>query len=42
MWKIAEFGELIGISPSTLRLYGLRKYKSKVKKIVDGEDPCEK
>jgi predicted site-specific integrase-resolvase len=24
------------------RLYGLRKYKSKVKKIVDGEDPCSK
>ena len=23
------------------RLYGLRKYKSKVKKIVDGVDPCE-
>src|ERR671933_1049079 len=22
------------------RLYGLRKYKAKVKKIVDGEDPC--
>jgi putative resolvase len=22
------------------RLYGLRKYKSKVKKIVDGVDPC--
>lgn len=24
------------------RLYGLRKYKAKVKKIVDGEDPCSK
>lgn len=24
------------------RLYGLRKYKAKVKKIVDGVDPCEK
>ncbi len=24
------------------RLYGLRKYKAKVKKIVDGSDPCEK
>jgi putative resolvase len=24
------------------RLYGLRKYKAKVKKIVDGKDPCEK
>ncbi len=24
------------------RLYGLRKYKAKVKKIVDGIDPCEK
>lgn len=24
------------------RLYGLRKYKTKVKKIVDGVDPCEK
>jgi len=23
------------------RLYGLRKYKSKVKKIVEGVDPCE-
>jgi putative resolvase len=23
------------------RLYGLRKYKSKVKKIVDGVDPCQ-
>ncbi|WP_414586549.1 IS607 family transposase [Scytonema sp. PCC 10023] len=23
------------------RLYGLRKYKTKVKKIVDGIDPCE-
>lgn len=22
------------------RLYGLRKYKSKVKKIIDGDDPC--
>lgn len=22
------------------RLYGLRKYKAKVKKIVDGLDPC--
>lgn len=22
------------------RLYGLRKYKAKVKKIVDGVDPC--
>jgi predicted site-specific integrase-resolvase len=22
------------------RLYGLRKYKNKVKKIVDGIDPC--
>jgi predicted site-specific integrase-resolvase len=24
------------------RLYGLRKYKAKVKKIVDGVDPCSK
>ncbi|NMG11323.1 IS607 family transposase [Brasilonema sp. UFV-L1] len=24
------------------RLYGLRKYKNKVKKIVDGIDPCSK
>jgi predicted site-specific integrase-resolvase len=24
------------------RLYGLRKYKAKVKKIVDGKDPCVK
>ncbi|HAJ63540.1 MAG TPA: hypothetical protein DCP31_33480 [Cyanobacteria bacterium UBA8543] len=23
------------------RLYGLRKYKTKVKKIVNGIDPCE-
>jgi predicted site-specific integrase-resolvase len=23
------------------RLYGLRKYKSKVKKIVEGVDPCQ-
>jgi putative resolvase len=23
-------------------LYGLRKYKSKVKQIVDGVDPCQK
>jgi putative resolvase len=23
------------------RLYGLRKYKTKVKKIVNGIDPCQ-
>lgn len=52
MWKVKEFGELTGVSPSTLRrwesegkltpertlgnqrirLYGLGKYKAKVKK----------
>ncbi len=24
------------------RLYGLRKYKTKMKKIVEGIDPCDK
>jgi hypothetical protein len=39
MWKVGEFGQIIGVSTSTLRRWEKegRKYKSKVKKIVDGE-----
>ncbi|MCX8490135.1 MAG: hypothetical protein ORN54_03620 [Cyclobacteriaceae bacterium] len=47
MWKIAEFGELTQdllaiIHCFSSRLYGVRKYQAKVKKIVDGIDPWDK
>jgi hypothetical protein len=38
MEKVSEFGNLIGISPSTLQKFTLEKYKDKVKLIVQGID----